>query len=173
MARTENEDEWFEVSEDMWRDPREVPRRLKLCADASVPMSFVEKLKRAKIAIRAAREDNLCSRPDHGILAWAKRHKRVLLTFDRDFWDDRKFSLATVPGVIFLDVSPEDLNAALDAFNLLYFVLGKSFSLERWNGVKARVSSSGFILKLRTIEGHVTQYELRVKANKVVARELG
>jgi hypothetical protein len=32
-----NEDEWFEISKDMWRDPGEIPAKFGFPADANVP----------------------------------------------------------------------------------------------------------------------------------------
>lgn len=164
------EGEWFEISEDLWHPPQ--PKKLKLCADASVPQPFVEELREADIPIRTASEDNLASRSDNDILAWAQRSKRVLITLDRDFWNDRKFPLRSVPGVIFVDVAPDDIDAALQAFGLLYGTFASSYPLDWWRRMKARATPEGYVLKMRTWEGRVARYAIKLKAGKLLAREL-
>ena len=164
--------EWFEISEDLWRDPKTQPKKLKLCADASVPQPFVEELKRAGIPIRTASEDDLVSHSDNDILAWAKRSKRVLVTLDRDFWNDSKFALQSVPGVIFVDVAPDDIDGALRSFGLVYGTFAISYSLDWWEGMMARATPEGYVLKMRTWEGRVSRYAIKLAAGKVFAREL-
>ena len=172
MSLFGEESAWFEISEEVWRDPQTQPKKLKLCADASVPQPFVEKLREAGIPVRMASEDGLASHSDNDILAWARRSKRVLLTLDRDFWNDRKFPLQRVPGVIFVDVAPNDIDAALRSFDLVYDTFARSYPLDGWEGMKARATPEGYVLKLRDWEGHVARYAIKLKAGRLLAREL-
>jgi hypothetical protein len=165
-------DDWFELSEDLWRDPRTVPRKLRLCADASVPAPFVEELRSAKIATLYAPEEGLSSRPDDQILAWARRSGGVLLTFDRDFWDDRKFPLQAVRGVIFVDVPAALFASALGAFMLVYEAFAKTYSLDRWQSMKVRATTRGFVLKMRSYEGREAAWAIKAERGRVLAREL-
>jgi len=172
VASFDDGDDWFEISEDLWRDPRARPKKLKLCADASVPQQFVDEVRQANIPVRIASEDGLSNRPDAEILAWANRAGRVLITFDQDFWDDRKFPLQNVKGLIFVDASPSKIDDALMAFGLVYGPFASSYSLEWWEGMKVRAKREGFILKMRTWEGKMTQYAIKLVGGRLYAREL-
>ena len=172
MVLFEEDDDWFEISEDLWRDVHTQPKKFKLCADANIPQAFVDELRRAGILIRTASEDRVVTCSDDDILAWAKRSKRVLVTLDRDFWDDRKFPLQSVSGVVFLDVLPKNIDAALKAFDLIYGTFASSYSLDRWEGMKARATPEGYVLKIRTWEGRISQYSIKLKSGKLIAREL-
>ncbi|HLG30998.1 MAG TPA: DUF5615 family PIN-like protein [Candidatus Brocadiales bacterium] len=174
MSNEQEQDDWFEIT-NIWLevDPRPKTKKLKLCADASVPRSFVEALKDLyKIPVITAIESNIVTHEDNSILAWSKRNKRVLLTMDRDFWDDKKFPLQNIPGVIFIDVPPSDVDDGLEAFALIYRTLAISFPLDRWPNKKARVTPSKYLLKMRTQEGHLLQYEIKLVAGKLLTREL-
>jgi len=165
-------DEWFEIAEDLWRDPRTKPKALKLCADANVPRRFVEELRAVKIPVCTASEEGLNGRADSDILAWAKRRRRVLVTLDRHFWDDKAFPLQEVPGVIWLDVVSGSVEDALAAFGLVYGIFGRSYSLDWWGGTKVRSTTRSFILKMRNWEGRALQYEVRAVGSRAYAREL-
>jgi len=167
-----NEDnDWFEITEDLWLDPRTSPKKLKLCSDSSIPQPIVSELRSIGIPVVTAYEDGVSSHSDSSILAWAKREKRILLTMDHDFWDDRKFPLQTVRGLIFIDVSPEDINSALKAFGLIYGTFASSYSLEWWQNMKARATTQFYLLKMRSWEGKVVQYEIKLEGGITYARE--
>lgn len=173
MSSEREQYDWFEIT-NIWLevDPRPRTKKLKLCADASVPVSIVEALRAAKIPVITAIESNIATHEDNSILAWSKRNKRVLLTMDRDFWDDKKFPLQNIPGVIFIDVPPSDVDDGLEAFALIYRTLAISFPLDWWPNQKARVTPSKYFLKMRTHEGHLLQYEIKLVAGKLLARKL-
>jgi predicted nuclease of predicted toxin-antitoxin system len=44
----------------------------------------------------------LGGRPDEDVMAYAQRERRIILTHDRDFLDDRRFPPHRIPGVIVL-----------------------------------------------------------------------
>lgn len=172
MSAEANEDEWFDISEDMWVEPNTTPRKLKLCSDASVPQPIIDELRNAGLSVLTAYECNVATHADEAILAWSRRNGRVLLTMDRDFWDDRKFPLQVVPGVIFLDVPPDSVDEAMSAFGLMYGTFARTYSLEYWWGKKARVTPSRYFLKMRMPEGDVMHYEVKLEAGGLLARQL-
>jgi hypothetical protein len=61
---------WFEVSEDLWREPSEITQKLR------------------GIEVRTAQEPNIHLLSDEGILHEATKRGLVLITLDRDFWSD-------------------------------------------------------------------------------------
>ncbi len=164
--------DWFEVSDDLWLESGIQPKKVKLCADASVPQEFVDEVREAGIPVRTAFEERLNKRSDEEILAWTKREGRVLVTLDRDFWDDRKFPLRKSPGIIFVDVSSEKVGDALSAFGLVYGTFAASYSLDWWGEIKVRAAKEGYVLRMRTWEGRVVEYAFKLIRGQLMAKEL-
>lgn len=172
MSLFEDSSEWFEISDDLWLDPKFVPKKLKLCADANIPRPIIEEIRQAGIPIRTATEDKAATHSDESILAWVRRCKRVLLTLDRDFWDDKKFPLQSVPGIIFIDVAPNDFAAILRSFGLIFGTFANSYPLDWWEQMKARVLPEGYVLKMRNWDGRTVEYAIKLKSGRIFAREL-
>ena len=158
-----NEDDWFEISDLIPSLVQPKPsKKLKLCADASVPREFIDEVRQADIPVETAFEAGLATHDDSDILVWAKRSNRVLITLDRDFWNDRKFPVQNVLGVIFVDVSPDKVNDALRAFGLVYGTFAASYPLDWWIGIKVRATTKGYVMKIHNWEGRVVQYAMKL-----------
>ena len=89
------EDEWFEISDSDWLEDGFIGKELKLLVDAQFPQPVFQEIRAAGIKI-----DQIPSsqkrRDDTDILALAEKQEKVLLTLDKDFWDDRKQPLHTL-----------------------------------------------------------------------------
>ena len=169
----ESKSEWVEVSESDWLPPLTPTKKLKLFADASVPATIVKELRSAGIPVESALDQGLSRANDQAILGVARKQGKVLLTMDADFWNETKFPVHQVHGIIFVDVSPSDIDDALQALGLLYGCLAEKYPLDWWQGMKARATPQGFILKIRTWEGRNQQYEFRLSGDKrLLAREV-
>jgi len=167
----QSQDEWFEHTEDLWRQPKELRSRLKLLADENVPQSLIVELKSARISVKTAAETNLCGLSDEKIFDYAKKTGMVLLSLDADFWSDRRFPLQQGGGVIWLNVDDNDVQGALRAFGLIYGTFAKSFGGNWSRGLKARACPDRFFLKMISSAGCKVIYELRLKRRCLVARE--
>jgi predicted nuclease of predicted toxin-antitoxin system len=172
MSLFDESTDWFEIEEALWLDSHSQPKKLKLCADANVPREIIAELRRAGIPVVAASEEGLAKRSDEEILAWTKRIGRVLLTLDRDFWDDRKFPLRKSPGIIFIDVKSEKSDDILHAFGLLYGTFASSYSLDWWDEMKVRAKREGYVLRMRSREGRGVEYAIKLVGKQLYAREL-
>jgi len=165
--------DWFEVTETDWLPPLTPSKKLKLYADASVPVPIIKELRGAKIPIESALEEGLSTHDDRTIMGAAKRQGKVLLTMDANFWDDRKFPLHQAHGIIFVDVSPSDIEGILAALGLLYGCFAQRYPLDWWQAMKARATPRGFTLKIHNWEGHNQEYQFRLTSDKgLVAREV-
>jgi predicted nuclease of predicted toxin-antitoxin system len=164
------DDEWFPFEADLIVGPGTQPSGLKLCADASIPKPFVDELRDASISIRTALEDGVNRKADQAILSWARRLKRVLVTLDRDFWNDQKFPLQKTPGSIFIDVSPDKVGGALEAFWLVYETFARFCG--NWREMKIRATPGSYFIKGIGWDGRKVRYEVRVEAGQALAREL-
>ena len=172
MAKTKTsaDDEWFEVSDKDWI-PRFKAKQLKLLADAQVPGPIVTEIGNAGISIKAM--SCMAKRSDdRTVLQKAQRAGRVLLTLDADFWDDRKHPLQAVRrGIIFVAEPPNAHERILRAFGLVYGCFAKSYPLDWWSHMKVRAVAGEFEIKMRTWQGEVARYRLRLRGGYVVAKK--
>lgn len=164
--------EWFEIFDDLWVDPNFKPKKLKLFADAQFPQPVIEELRSAKISVRSSAEEGLESRSDSDMLQYANKTGYVLLTLDRDFCNDKKYPLQKIKGIIFIDEPPNKQDQILRAFGLVYGCFAKSFSLDFWANLKIRATSEEFIIKMRTWQGKVTKYGVRLRSGHLFAKQL-
>jgi hypothetical protein len=92
---------------------------------------------------------------------------------DRDFWDDKKHPLQNSPGIIFLDLPPDQFGKAVDGLARFYFLFAKYYPLDWWDNMKARVSEYGFSIRMRTWEGKVSEEEYRLaESGKLLTRTI-
>jgi len=167
-----DESEWFEISDEDWLEPGFKGRKLKLLADAQIPGPVVAEIMGAKIAIEVIPETaRNCS--DADVLVLAQKRGRVLLTLDRDFWDDRKHPLQKVKtGIIYVAESPEQHERILRAFGFVYGCFAKSYPLDWWNSMKVRATVGEFEIKMRTWQGKIARYRMRLRRGYLVAKEV-
>lgn len=163
------DEEWFELEEDLLHEPGTTPRRFKICADANVPKRLTDEIRQAGVPIQTAFESRVSTKADTSVLAWVRKSDRVLLTLDRDFWDDRKFPLQKLPGVIFIDIPPDRVDEALEAFWLVYETLARF--LGNWEKMKIRASRNGYFIKGTSWDGSIVRYEFKVVGGRVLVRE--
>lgn len=164
--------EWFELEEDLWRDPGEIRPKFRLLADQHVPQPFVEELRSAKIDVKTASELNVSRLEDQDLLQYAKGIGRVLLTFDSDFWSDRKHPPEQGGGVILVATPTDDLQRSLEAFGLLYCSFAKSFGSDWSRGLRGRASPDRFFIKMVSYDGRRTLYEMKLDRGRLYAREI-
>jgi len=98
-----------------WTPPK---RKIRVFVDASLPQEFIREVseyKAFKLVGSAEKES------DTDIYKQARKLKALLLTSDKDFWDDRVFPLSQSPGVLIIEGT--DLNEIDYAFGyfLAYF----------------------------------------------------
>lgn len=165
---------WHEF---LWKEAPGLPpgshKRLKLLADANIPKPLIDELRSAGIVVTSVTEEGIASHPDRNILQLSKKLGTVLLTMDRDFWDDRQHPLLKSPGVIFVDVPPDQIERAIDGLAKFYGVFAQQFPLDWWDEMKAKVSEDSFVLKNITWEGRISEDEFRLaKDGKLLTRTL-
>jgi hypothetical protein len=164
--------EWFEVSDDFWLGAGLVGRELKLLADAQVPEPVIREIRRASIKVatlpQAARRH-----PDVNVLQLAEKERRVLLTLDADFWNDRKHPLQSLNrGIIYVAEPPDRYARILRAFGLVYGCFAKSYPLDWWCHMKVRAVTGEFVIKMQSWQGTVSTYRMKLQNGFLVAKEL-
>ena len=169
MTKISNDD-WFEISDRDWL-PSFKPKKLKLLADEGIPEPIIAEIRSAGIAIRAFPQKMKRS-ADSDVLRLAQQEGRVLLTLDAHFWDDRKHPLYGVQqGLIYVAEPPEQHERILRAFGLVYGCFAKAYPLDWWNHMKVRAVLGEFEIKMRTWEGKIARYRMKLRRGYVIARE--
>ena len=162
------EEGWFEVSEDLWREPGEKPEKLRLLSDANFPRALTEALRRRGIEVRTAQDLRIERLPDEQILREAAKRGLTVITLDRDFWQDTKFPLRSSGRLIFLDARDERI-AQSNGFELLVVLL-KSWGGGHANG-KIRATAESIYLRFLRDSGKPAMYEFKAIRPNIYARE--
>lgn len=155
--------EWHEFASDQASEMLPGPhKKLKIYADANIPAAVIDELRTAGVPIASAVEIGRSTHPDENIYQQAKRRCKVLLTMDRDFWDDRKYPLQKGPGIIFVGIPPDQLGKAIDGLARFYALFAKYYPLDWWESTKARITEYGFVIKCYTWQGRISEDEFRL-----------
>ncbi len=171
--RLGTEQEWSE-----WSPPPDAllppgpHKKLRIIADAQFPIPIADELRAAKVDIIGPDSTELRAREDPDVLQIARREHRVLLTFDQDFWDDRKHPLQKAPGIIVLATSPSDIDSALRAFALVYAAFAKQLPGDWWSEMKVRASPETFTLRLRAHDGQVRAWQFKSERGRLLVRQV-
>lgn len=83
-------------------------KRPKFLADENVRPEIVDLVKTKGVNIKSVGELGLKHRDDAEVLRVARGERRILLTFDKRFWDDRQYPLRDTAGIVILDQGPLD-----------------------------------------------------------------
>ncbi|MFZ5631941.1 MAG: DUF5615 family PIN-like protein [Bacillota bacterium] len=147
-------------------------KKLRLFADQNIPMPIILDLRSSGLLIDSVVEAGFLHHPDENIYKQAKKRNRILLTMDRDFWSDEKHSLQQTRGIIFLDIPPDQKDKAIEALARFWVSFAKYYPHDWWQGLKARVSVDGFVLKYTAWNGKVSEDEYRVINGQVFTRKI-
>jgi len=137
---------------------RERGKKARFLIDKNVDRTVVDVLRQTHWNVRHADEIALGSHEDESIYAHARSEKRVLLTHDPDFLDDRRFPPRLSPGVIILPGAEGKRSALMLALGRLLMIVGRHREL--WTGTKAEITEDG-TWTVRTFERDTGRVELR------------
>lgn len=169
-TRPEEDSEWFEFGSlrDVWPSGFR-PRKLRFYADHDFPLTVVEGIRDAGLAVVTAYEDGRSSHDDGAVYRRARALDRILLTNDGDFWSDRRHRLMDGPGVIIVAAKdPETVATLLDRF---YSSFASALSRDWWPGTKIRIGSDITRIKLLRPKG-IIEYAMREELGRVLFREI-
>jgi hypothetical protein len=74
-----------------------------------------------------------------------------------------------LPGVLFIDIPPDRVDEALEAFWLVYETFARF--LGHWEEMKIRASRNGYSMKRISWDGGIVRYEFKVVEGCVLVRE--
>ncbi|HTO05446.1 MAG TPA: DUF5615 family PIN-like protein, partial [Myxococcota bacterium] len=138
------DEDWFPVTKETIRGRSVARRRVRFLADAGVPDPLVDEVRDAGVSIVKLGPE-LRNREDNHVLQIAQRLGRVLLTMDRDFWDDHKYPVHLIRnGVLYVAEAPGSLGRTGSALSLAYFAFAKHLPLGLWREMKVRATVDQF-----------------------------
>jgi predicted nuclease of predicted toxin-antitoxin system len=137
-------------------------------------MRLVMRLRLSGMRVRTSRQDRVNEASAAEVCAWARRANRVLLSLDRRYWNDELHPLDQVPGILLLDFPPQDVNQAVQAFELAYQVFGTQMDAADWHGMKVLASPASCQVKMADSKGMVKEYVVTRQAGLLfVSRQAG
>lgn len=116
-------------------------RRSRFLIDESLGLGTVEFFQRNglnTIDVWAAR---LNGRDDQAVFGFAWKQRRILLTHDEDFWDDRRFPEHRNPGVVILPGANGNETDMIRGLFWMSLLMGRSPEL--WRKQKVRITRDG------------------------------
>jgi predicted nuclease of predicted toxin-antitoxin system len=154
------------------RDQREVDdylrkrkARPRFYADENFPRKAVELLRGNDLDIVSATDAGLTGHSDGDHLAFALREKRVLLTCDRDFLDDRRFPLLSCPAIVVFEFGAGATNSMLQAFRVLNQFILYPEKLDKWCRFEA--NRDGWTQSLRYLDGSSSRERYRIHKGRL------
>jgi predicted nuclease of predicted toxin-antitoxin system len=148
-------------------------KKIKLFADANIPQPLIDELRSAGLVVDCATDRHIATHPDKNIMKVVRKLGSILLTMDSDFWDDRQHPMQKTPGVIFVDLPPDQISRAIDALAKFYALFAKEFPLDWWSETKARITDKSFTIKMVAWDGQISEDEYRLTDdNKLYTRTI-
>lgn len=115
--------------------------KAKFYADENFPSLATELVRANGYHILTAQRANMRGHPDENHAALALRHKRVLLTCDRDYLDHSRFPLIHCPVIVVCNFGPGSANDILLTFRCLRTIILYPLILDKWTKIDAERNS--------------------------------
>jgi len=132
-------------------------KRTKFLVDESVGKEVADWLKEIGWNARFVGDEGLNGRSDEDILAYAWRTKRMLIAFDRDFLDDKKFPFNRNPGVVVISGGSGNTESLIKSLQRTISVIGPFWDIFR--GDKIIISEDEVIV--RSAQGGSSKYRIK------------
>jgi predicted nuclease of predicted toxin-antitoxin system len=116
-------------------------KRSRFLIDESLGPGTVEFFERHRLNAVDVWRVGLNGRDDRAVLAFAWKHRRILLTHDEDFWDDRRFPEHRNPGLVILPGANGDQTDMISG--LWWMMLLMNRNPEQWRKQKVRITRDG------------------------------
>ncbi|MGD0293436.1 MAG: DUF5615 family PIN-like protein [Terracidiphilus sp.] len=97
--------------------------KARFYADENFPAQATNLMREAGLDVITAQEAGNRRHPDENHAAYALRARRVLITCDRDYLDERRFPLIHCPAIVVFDFGPGTIQHFKRAFRCLHLVL--------------------------------------------------
>lgn len=144
-----------------------IAHRSKFLVDESLGVEVANVLKGLRYNVKFGPDVGLGGKSDQDVYAYSWRHKRILLTHDRDFLNDREFPFHRNPGVIVLPGAEGEevpLVRALGQMLRIFGTQGDTFP-------NAKILIDGDLIwhvqSCHKADGYIERYKLRFTKQNV------
>lgn len=110
--------------------------KARFYADENIP-TLVTELLRTKADVLTVQESGMRRHPDENHSAFALREKKVLITCDRDYLDERKFPLIHCPAIVVFNFGSGSIRDVAHAFRCLRSILRIPQFYDKWTKIDA------------------------------------
>jgi len=120
--------------------------QIRIFVDASLPQEFVHEVNNYKAFKLVGKAE---SEKDPEIYKQAKKLKALLLTSDKDFWNDRVFPLSESPGIIIIERDNlKDVDYAFGYFLAYFGIIDTIRKIPTFpERMKFKISCKGVVIK--------------------------
>lgn len=139
--------------------------KARFYADENFPAQATGILREAGLDVLTVQEAGKRHHPDENHAAYALRERRVLLTLDRDYLDERKFPLIHCPAIVVFDFGPGSAQHIKRAFRCMRVILRIPQFYDKWAKIDAK--PEGWIESMRYLNGTTSRTKFRLYRGKV------
>ncbi len=134
-------------------------------ADENLPSIATTILRRRGADVSTVQESRRQGHPDENHATEALRLGRVLLTWDRDFLDERRFPLIHCPAIDVCDFGRSSAREISDTFNCLTCIFRGPQLYDKW--VKIDAKRDGWTESIRHLDGTTSRHKHRVYGGRI------
>ena len=155
LQKADEDPEFRKWSKNQWLSWHPPKRKIRIFVDASLPQRFVDEVgnyNAFKLVGKAGSEG------DQEIYKQAKRLKALLLTLDKDFWNDHVFPLSQSPGVVIIEGNNlKDVDYCFGYFLAYFGIIDAIRKIPTYpERMKFKISREGFIIKTLDYDSKVS-----------------
>lgn len=131
--------------------------RRSLCADADISPELIADLRAKGWNIKSSIDTIRAHAPDEQVRKWARQEKRILLTEDVGFWNDRKHPLQDTAGIVILEnVQGTEQSRMLGVL----FTTGFIANMHAREWLNAKAKASPHIVEFKRLGGFKKRLEV-------------
>ena len=140
-------DEWARLSRPTRKEKDQIigfsklkQSKNKFYAEESVPASIVKFLRGKRLDVKTACELGMLRRGDQEHAAFALMKKRVLITCDNDFLDNRKFNLIMTPVIVVVDPRNQSRRDMEIVYRILVPIIRFPRIYDKWSRLEVHLN---------------------------------
>lgn len=142
-------------------------KKARFIIDENLSQSVKDLLSRLGWNTRHVSKIGLNGKSDKDIFSYAYKHKRMILTFDEDFLNDREFPLIQNPGIIILSEMQGSIEFLERQIHDMLFLIAPYYGL--FKGFKIKFYANGEVrMRFLNYKGHIETTHCKIGKNKII-----
>jgi predicted nuclease of predicted toxin-antitoxin system len=139
--------------------------KARFYADENFPQRAVSLLRETGSRVDTAHEAGLVGHSDEDHAAYARRHRMVLLSCDRDFLNEQRFPLIHCPAIFVFDFGNGTTREMRQAFRCLTAVFSMPQFFDKWWKIDAK--RDGWTELVRHLDGSTSRHRYRLSRGRL------